>query len=44
MLDYLEAGDRLDDFLDQFPTVSREKAVAFLEFAKEAALAKADPS
>jgi uncharacterized protein (DUF433 family) len=24
MLDYLEAGDRLDDFLDQFPTVSRD--------------------
>ena len=44
MLDYLEAGDRLDDFLDQFPTVSRDQAVAFLEFAKESALAKADPS
>ena len=44
MLDYLEAGDRLDDFLDQFPTVSRDQAVAFLEFAKEAALAKANPS
>ena len=27
----------LDDFLDQFPTVSRDKAIAFLEFAKEAA-------
>ena len=26
MLDYLEAGDRLDDFLDQFPTVSRDQA------------------
>ena len=44
MLDYLEAGDRLDDFLDQFPTVSRDQAVAFLEFAKEAALAKANPA
>lgn len=44
MLDYLEAGDRLDDFLDQFPTVSRDQAIAFLEFAKEAALAKANPS
>ena len=42
MLDYLEAGDRLDDFLDQFPTVSRAQAVAFLEFAKEAAFAKAN--
>ena len=44
MLDYLEAGDRLDDFLDQFPTVSRDQAVAFLELATEAALAKANPS
>ena len=44
MLDYLEAGDRLDDFLDQFPTVSRDQAVAFLELATEAALAKAKPS
>jgi len=44
MLDYLEAGDRLDDFLDQFPTVTRDQAVAFLEFATEVALAKANPS
>ena len=44
MLDYLEAGDRLDDLLDQFPTVSRDQAVAFLEFATEAALGKANPS
>jgi len=43
MLDYLEAGDTLDDFLDQFPTVSRDQAVAFIEFAKEAALAKVNP-
>ena len=39
LLDYLVAGDRLDDFLEQFPTVSREQAVAFLELAKDAALA-----
>lgn len=44
LLDYLAAGDRLDDFLDQFPTVSREQAVAFLELAKEAALAEASSS
>lgn len=31
LLDYLEAGDTLDEFLAQFPTVSREKAVAFME-------------
>jgi uncharacterized protein (DUF433 family) len=36
LIDYLEAGDRLDDFLDDFPTVSREHAVAVLEIAKEA--------
>jgi uncharacterized protein (DUF433 family) len=34
LLDYLEAGDRLDEFLDHFPTVSREQAVAALELAK----------
>lgn len=44
LLDYLEAGDRLDDFLDEFPTVSREQAIAFLELAKEAAVAEASPS
>jgi len=36
LIDYLEAGDRLDDFLDDFPTVSREHAIAVLEVAKEA--------
>jgi uncharacterized protein (DUF433 family) len=41
LLDYLVAGDRLDDFLDEFPTVTREKAIAFLELAKEAAVAQA---
>jgi len=35
LLDYLEAGDRLSDFLDDFPTVKREQAEAALEFAKE---------
>ncbi|MBZ5637817.1 MAG: DUF433 domain-containing protein [Acidobacteriia bacterium] len=38
LIDYLEAGDRLEDFLDDFPTVSREQAVAALELAKEALL------
>jgi uncharacterized protein (DUF433 family) len=36
LLDYLEGGDTLDDFLDGFPGVSREQAVAFLEMAKDA--------
>ncbi len=31
LLDYLERGHRLDDFLDDFPTVTREQAVAALE-------------
>jgi uncharacterized protein (DUF433 family) len=44
LLDYIEAGDRLDDFLDEFPTVTREKAIAFLELAKEAAVAQASTS
>jgi uncharacterized protein (DUF433 family) len=34
LLDYLEGGETLDEFLDDFPTVSREAAVAALEFAK----------
>ncbi|MCW5317567.1 DUF433 domain-containing protein [Nostoc sp. KVJ3] len=28
LLDYLEAGDSLDEFLDRFPSVSREQAIA----------------
>lgn len=34
--EYLEAGDSLDDFLEAFPTVSREQAVSALEIASEA--------
>ena len=34
LIDYLEAGDSLDEFLDNFPSVSREAAVAALEEAK----------
>jgi uncharacterized protein (DUF433 family) len=41
LLDYLEAGDTLDDFLDDFPTVTREQAITALEQAKEALLADA---
>ena len=33
LLEHLEAGDRLDEFLDDFPTVSRDQAVAVLECA-----------
>ena len=35
LLDYLEAGDSLEVFLDHFPSVSREQAIAALELAKE---------
>jgi uncharacterized protein (DUF433 family) len=34
-LDYLEESDRLDDFLEDFPTASREHVIAVLELAKE---------
>ncbi len=38
LLDYLEAGDRIDDFLEDFPSVSRDQAVQVLEIAKDALL------
>jgi uncharacterized protein (DUF433 family) len=41
LIDYLEAGDSLEAFLGDFPSVSREHAVAVLEVAKSALLAKA---
>ncbi len=41
LIDYLEAGDSLDDFLKAFPAVSREQAVAALEVAREALVADA---
>src|ERR1700686_5283324 len=36
LFDYLEAGDSLEIFLDAFPAVTKEQAVAALELAKEA--------
>ncbi|MGH9892915.1 MAG: DUF433 domain-containing protein [bacterium] len=41
LIDYLEAGDSLEAFLDDFPSVSRDHAVAVLELAKSALLSKA---
>lgn len=41
LFDCLEAGDSLDRFLDQFPTVSREQALAALEMARDALVAGA---
>jgi uncharacterized protein (DUF433 family) len=41
LIDYLEGGDTLDDFLEGFPTVTREQAIAFLEEASEKMLVAA---
>ena len=41
LIDYLEAGDTLDDFLKAFPAVSREQAIAALEMARDSLLASA---
>lgn len=35
LIDYIKGGESIDDFLEGFPTVSREQVVAFLEEAKE---------
>jgi uncharacterized protein (DUF433 family) len=35
LLDYLEAGESIDDFLAGFPSVTREQVVAFLEQARD---------
>ena len=34
LMEYLEAGDRLDDFLQDFPSVSRDQAIAVLRRAR----------
>ncbi len=34
LLDYLKAGESIDDFLEGFPTVKREQVIAFLEAAQ----------
>jgi uncharacterized protein (DUF433 family) len=44
LIDYLEAGQPLADFLEDFPTVSKEQAIAALEQAKEALLDRARPA
>ena len=36
LIDYLEAGESLDEFLDDFPSVTHAQAVAVLELAQEA--------
>ncbi len=41
LIDYLEGGETLDNFLEDFPTVTHEQAIAFLEEASERMLATA---
>jgi len=41
LIDYLEGGHSLDEFLDAFPSVSRQQAVAALEAAHEAFTSRA---
>jgi uncharacterized protein (DUF433 family) len=44
LLDYIGAGQPLSEFLEDFPTVSKEQAISALEQAKEALLARAHSS
>lgn len=39
LIEYLEGGQTIDEFLDGFPTVTREQVIAFLEEAKARMLA-----
>jgi uncharacterized protein (DUF433 family) len=41
LIDYIEGGDTLEDFLEDFPTVSRQQAIAFLEEASDKMLVAA---
>jgi uncharacterized protein (DUF433 family) len=44
LLDYLEAGDSLNEFLQDFPSVTREQAVAALQLARQMLGAHANPA
>jgi uncharacterized protein (DUF433 family) len=44
LFDYLEGGDTLSEFLRQFPSVSREQAIAVLDLARATVLAGARAS
>ena len=41
LIEYLEGGDTIDDFLEGFPTVNRQQVIAFLEEAKNRVVAAA---
>jgi len=40
LIDYLKGGDSIEDFLEGFPSVSREQVTTFLEEAKDRMLAQ----
>lgn len=42
LIEYLEAGDSIDDFLEGFPSVTRDQVIAFLEETKARVLAFAE--
>jgi uncharacterized protein (DUF433 family) len=44
LFDYLEAGDSLDEFLRQFPSVRRDQAIEALEIARRTLLTSARPA
>ena len=44
LLDYLGAGDSFHEFLEDFPSVTREQAVAALELAKQMLVSHANPA
>jgi uncharacterized protein (DUF433 family) len=44
LLDYLEAGDSLGDFLEDFPSVTREQAIAALRLARQVLVGHANPA
>ncbi len=44
LFDYIEAGESLDEFLRQFPSVKREQAIATLELARDAIESHARPA
>ena len=43
LFDHLEAGDSVDEFLEDFPTVTKEQAVAVLKMARESLNVNAHP-
>jgi len=44
LIDYLEAGDSLEEFLQAFPSVKHEQAVAALKIARESLMERARPA